>query len=478
MSRKNINDKELYYNPLENQYYIFNDSDKIKCGVYGVPLPKFLPNQTGFKRDSSPVKHKFNLDTNMYRPVTSNFDGYFAFPRPLDKMFINTNLYKNNTTIKEKQVSNKLDDIKSYDNMTKLKDLIYQKYSNVLPKNLNISNKRDIPFLNNKIFHGKLNSLDKRIVISNLEEKIKSNVEDRKNYSLNSIKENKALNCNIKKIKADNKFKLFNITLKEPLEVFKNKFIKVSEQMKNDGHANKQLYLDKFRDKSKDNLVSKEDKLFNYTFSDFMHKKYNKEKLILSKLNMIKISDLKGAFKPINEDNSNNKYNISNSNLLDSKKRPNEDRQNKPNEKIKNELELPGFSLINQESIEINESTESDNFKRLMNKTYSEAGKIESNFSSKADLFVNTFYYEKDKNLMRGIKKNIKKEEGIAHKKFNVKLPPEGELFKRDEQVLKISNPIAYSLNKNREELDLKYLKRKLDASKLKSKNLYGQTSS
>jgi hypothetical protein len=158
---------------------------------------------------------------------------------------------------------------------------------------------------------------------------------------------------------------------------------------------------------------------------------------------------------------------------LESKRKFNDEvKQNKAIEKNKNEDQF--LKILNQDSVELNESTDSENFIRLMNKTYSESGNFTNNFSSKADYFINTFYYAKDKNLMKGNKKITIKEEGIAQKKLSVKLPFEGDLFKKDEKVLKLSNPIAYNLTKRQEELDLKYLKRKLDASNLKSKNLYG----
>lgn len=269
--------KELYYDLNKNQYYIFNENEKIKCGVYGVPLPTFKLDSTGFKKEKTQVKEKLNyitenFDKTLYRPTTKCFDGYFAFPRPLEKMFNNTNFYDKSSLSNQDKSKQQINENSQYpESIMKMRSLIKARYKNVVPSNYYIKEKREIiPFLDNRIFKSELNKIDKAKVIKLLANKVEENNSRVQGISLEERFENNALKKNIDKIKHDGKFKLFNVRLKEPLKFLKTRFEEVDKFMKSDDSKRKTQYIEEFQKKPNNKLIKQSEDLFSHTYSDFI----------------------------------------------------------------------------------------------------------------------------------------------------------------------------------------------------------------
>ena len=108
-----------------------------------------------------------------------------------------------------------------------------------------------------------------------------------------------------------------------------------------------------------------------------------------------------------------------------------------------------------------------------MSKTYSNLGEITTDINIIANKNLKTGLFEKDSLLIKGYKDRVIKEEGIIQKPKMFKIKTEKDMYYKNKELLIQANPIAYELNKENERMDLKYLKRKLEASKLKNENLY-----
>lgn len=119
------------------------------------------------------------------------------------------------------------------------------------------------------------------------------------------------------------------------------------------------------------------------------------------------------------------------------------------------------------------ESNDSENFNKLMSKTYSELGDINKDIDLISNKKLKNKLFNKDRRLLKGFQPKEIKEQGLIYKNMNFKMISEGELYFKNKELLKTANPIAYKLNLNHEAMDLKYLKRKLDASKVKTINFY-----
>lgn len=124
-------------------------------------------------------------------------------------------------------------------------------------------------------------------------------------------------------------------------------------------------------------------------------------------------------------------------------------------------------------SIISNNSNVSENFNKLMSKTYADLGELNTNINTKASSKIQIFYYDKDKKFLTGFKSEAPKEKGLIYKNINTKIKSETELTIKDKKLFTITNPIAISMLKRQEDLDLKFLRRKLEAGKVKNKNLY-----
>ena len=249
---------ELYFDDIKNTYMVFNQREATKCGVYGVPFPEFKLDITGCKAQKQRVDLKFNPS---YRPINKCFDGYFAFPSPMEKMFYKEGYNKRPPLVQEANGEYYNVDI------SKMRQELKSKYTHVPIQNFDVKDNREISYLNNPIFKSALNIEDKEKVIKLMNDKIKENKSSKiQTYDMKF--ENKSLKKNITKIKSDNKFKLFNNTLNEPNSFYVKKYEKNIRWLRNDNSKNDTQYIKKFHNKPVKSVPSQE-KMFSYTFSDF-----------------------------------------------------------------------------------------------------------------------------------------------------------------------------------------------------------------
>ncbi len=73
--------------------------------------------------------------------------------------------------------------------------------------------------------------------------------------------------------------------------------------------------------------------------------------------------------------------------------------------------------------------------------------------------------------FLPGYKKEIIKEKGLVQKSSDLKLKSNGELFFENLELLKKTNPIAYEMQKKKEEYDFKQLKRQREQNRINAKN-------
>lgn len=265
--------KELYFNIDNGNNYLIDEQSQIKCNIYGMPVTKFHLDESGFKRDSSCfLENKYKTyDKTFYRPLKKFFDGYFQFPTPMERMFYNRQFFKDNTKIKTNPEDNK----KEYEfsnELTRLNNLVKGNYKNVPPVNQETPYQRSLPFLTHKVFKGEQNNLDKKIIIKKFLERIESNDKIRDKNKVQAIQENISLKDNIKKIKKDNKFTLFNQKIPEPSDKIKAKYKEIHEEIiSNKKQKEIKKYVDKYRNKSeiRKTVNNETTKLLTHTFSDF-----------------------------------------------------------------------------------------------------------------------------------------------------------------------------------------------------------------
>ena len=121
-------------------------------------------------------------------------------------------------------------------------------------------------------------------------------------------------------------------------------------------------------------------------------------------------------------------------------------------------------------------SNDSDNFIKLMSKTYSDLDEVfNANYLVNSKLANHNF--NKDKKQIKGFKFQPIKEMGLVYKNLTNNVKTEKDLYLKNKKLLQKSNPIAVELEKKYEELDFKYLKKKVEGSKVKTINLYSPSS-
>ena len=75
--------------------------------------------------------------------------------------------------------------------------------------------------------------------------------------------------------------------------------------------------------------------------------------------------------------------------------------------------------------------------------------------------------YEDKKHLIK-LKLPKPKEKGLIYHTNNVELQGEGQLYIKNKDLLKKVNPVAYKIEKNKEIMDIMFLKKKLEKMSIK----------
>ena len=80
--------------------------------------------------------------------------------------------------------------------------------------------------------------------------------------------------------------------------------------------------------------------------------------------------------------------------------------------------------------------------------------------------------FEKEQKLLEGFKNKEKRKPYFLQKTNKPKFKSNGELYDRNMDILRKTNPIAFKIQKQKEDFDLKQLKKKVDMYKINSNNV------
>ena len=438
--------KEIYKNPMKNSLEFIGypkgkqEGKDYNCNIYGDKQTEFRMNKSGFNYPNKKSENPVNLDFDktVYRPLTSKFDGYAMFPKPLTKPFNNNtkmtaklkeemsnmikgcfnkvipynmkiNREKNYYNVPVQMTSNnnantnKIHNTNNFNNNSTLKTNSNQtNIFNPHQNNHNIPNKPTTANNNNqhttnKKFSKTYSNFNNNILQKKLQERIQSesdnrslkNIKDRQNKikSMNKVL-NKLINF------SQNPYTLFDSNLLEPSKDVKMKYKEVQES------------------------ISKYKRPLSYYYPGVQSRQ--KMKLLEQRLT------------EENMKNINEMYNYSNKNLKDSIDSMHYEKQV---EKLSE-----GFSVTSGE-------------------TYY------SHRVSSAK--VKNLYCDREKKLLKGFKIEELKEQPIIHKGSKM-IKTEIELFLRNKALLEITNPIACKVKKDREELVMKFLRIKKEKNVVK----------
>jgi hypothetical protein len=257
----NVYKKELYYDMDKNMFKLIDIDNKLseKCGIYSEVVPKFKNYITGFQSNRKEINSEINLKAkDMYRPITTFYNGYFPFPRPKENIFNNLTIdkVKDNSKDKLSNLNNCKSNLKRNLKSAYTTTNFYKKYND----NLSVFNK--------KVHENNMLKNDEKY----LQEYYKKHYNNKKNIYLDieAANECRSISNCIKKL---NFFSKQNKNLKSPSQNEINKF----ENTKNYVGAKVKMndYLDLFKEKNK-TASPIENKIFNHTFSDFKKNTINK----------------------------------------------------------------------------------------------------------------------------------------------------------------------------------------------------------
>lgn len=425
-------DKEIYHNQITDKHYLIEPGSTKECSLYGNIKTTFKENISGFsvKRPDVDLKDHLRFDnTYNYKPITRKFEGYFQLPKPLDKMFCNLT-YNNQDKLSKKHLQI-FEDAKQ-----KIKKSLKTYFPHVPPKNYNFNYNSRLDYLNqpyldttNTISRKKV----KQDIRSKIEEEMKSIERDNK-----AKKRIMSLDRTLTKFEMDRTNKLFNVKLKQTLPSIINKI------------------------KRKDNLVpTKLEKSINPIYTSEISDRIN-ERLTSTQNFTYRKSD-STSFKPdykitsVAGEPSEDQFNITNYSFTDLFK-----------SKFK---QTDGFDLLNQlkknDIDELNESNDSENYKKMLCKTSREIGY--KNVENLVPGESNIIKANRDKQLLLGFKTQPLKEKGLDFaSKTGYDFSIDQKLYFNNLDLLKRVNPIAYNIEKNKEKMDLMFLKKRQDLKNIK----------
>lgn len=390
-----VNKKELYYDMNSNMYKLIDIEQNMteKCGIYSDIIPKFKNYVTGFvsKREDTNFAYDSKI-SQMYRPTTCFYNGYFPFPRPKE------NIFKNITT---ENIKDKCQD-KELNLANGKKNLKRSLKSAFTTTNFNKKVNDNLSIFSKTVYENKLHKEDGKYLKEYYNKHLKA--KKQKLFDLEIANECRSIEKCLNKLKFSNKK---DLNLKSPSKKIISKVQINQKYLKSD--VNMKDYINLFHENEK-SPSPKEIKMFNHTFTDF-----KKKNIALNEI----------CTKSINN----------------------------------SELDL---------------SNDSKNYNSDMNKTYKDFG--HSKFSDK--LVTNELHMlnkDKSEKYLKGYKDIPEKEKGIVNIKKNFHIKKETDYYISNKQLLMKTNPIAFKVFKTKEDLDLKYLKRKLEDQKVKSYNLFGK---
>ena len=460
---KNLLYKKLYRDD-DTGKLILTDSNnhKYETDIFGRKITLFLPHISGVKSGYERAQLKYNSTSPSYEngiihlkksmnylPTVNRFDGYNYYRAPISAPFTNTPQHEINQKTKMKILSQ----IKKYykDENTKLKTDNKPKFGlSYLTKDLNEYDIREEDLKNI------LKLIDENMEEIKQKYKIKLNVmhKDPIYISLNQFKK-RILSFKKNEVKFDAPPE----SIKKKYEIFKN-ILKINIKKKRLNSMDQNAYIEKYLMKKKNLSFNENDISKNY-----FHEGPDRLNIMLKSNDFALGNSIKMEFGGGASKEEKKHENLSGEEGCDISTLPKISRNSltKNNTKLsidtaetlphnnksncelkiideKNEDELSFLSL---KSVKKNNNIKKPKIKFLQN--------IESNC-------------EKEKKLLEGHFETPKEEIQISKPSHNIKntIKNNGELYLRDMELLKLTNPIKYELIQKKNDYDLKMLMKKL----------------
>ena len=472
----------ICFNPETGKLVLSDNYDNhYLCDLFGRIKKKFLPNVTGqasfqqrkeFFANKNLKTEEYNMpktsnnfflnEKNLieYYPQTRRFEGYFNYPRPLEKPFCNIPDY----VMKDKTKKELIQHLEKYFTQEKNKKILDNKISNI---------DSELSYLT-----GDLNEFDCLKVDS---EKLLKLIKQ----TLDSIKEEYALKMNmfnkIPMVKALNQFTKYiqenkesiiinNRKLKKPNLSIKKKYDIIHKTITNFG-----LRKDNFKNKHFLNINT----TYNNNFNNY---KKRKNLTLDSHNNKYKKTWKKNLF--INDFTIGRKINM-NFGFFSYEEELKKKQDQKNIDLTKENLTIKNTNINNNKETEATKETEQslyvktlddkikDNNLSFISKMNDKENNYQKNHKKKIKhikyIMNRTF---KENELLKGFKIEERKGPILLIKNIKPKLKTNGELFDEDMKLLRKTNPIAFHLQEKKDEFDLKQLAKKLNMLKINETNV------
>ena len=427
--------KNICYNQDTDTFrFISNNNISYSCNIFGQKLPRFKKNYSGFINGQQRQKlPSFNESkqtddscekSNDYYPTVRRFEGYTHFPRPICPPFTNIP----NFILKEKLKK-------------ELRDIIKHNF-------LDEKNKKDVTTKNQNKGLSYLTSDICGYIKNNNNENCYNN-----NFLIELI------DNTIEQYKTKTELDLQDLYLKYPLIralIYVKKYISINKDTNEINGRKleppKPRIINEYKTIRKQLIVNKNKNQKSLSFMSMLnHRSVDniKNNSITPASNVLLRSTLKNNFLSKitipNFKNSNSKFSNFNSSV-NSMDNINYISKRKINSSIYDDLEtnesndVINISLISK----INEKDKKCLLKSKI-KTYETLRK----------------FTEKEKKFLKGFQKEVVKSKGTFLKvpevhKFKIS---EVDIYKRENDIMKISNPEAFETMKKKEEIDMKRLK-------------------
>ncbi len=470
MNKKDYH-KQICYDYDTNSYTMFNgEKSDYRCDFFGRHFPKFDPDISGSlsgkqRKKLTPLSIDYSNIPKLknysdYFPITRKFEGYGQFPHPLSVPFSNIPTWE----VKPRNRAGLINQLQKFSSS--------DEYLKIMNKS---NDNKGLSYLTRDLTEFDTVKNDGLILIDTINKTFDEYKEQYKNQ-LNTFDKLPAVKAlkNFKKVLEENSEK--NIVngkeLKNYGEDIKKQYDAVYSCIKSSkGIKNEKIMLPKIKENVNTNVRYENKKNENYINDMFksndctLGKKMNKPFGIFSyeeeKINLeLKKKEEKEEKRKLEEE----------------KKKLEEEEQKKLEQEKNNENQkLNDVTLDTKESLDLNEKikeeTLDDKIKKGDLSFVSYQSENEKKYENDNKSNVKSFnkiekLLDKEKRFLKGYQINHKIENEFP--KFNwPKLITNGDLYENDIKNLEKVNPIAFQLEKEKMELDLKQLKRKRHQNKL-----------
>ena len=496
ISNVDNNTYKCLYRDTDTGKIILTDynNNEHRTDIFGRRLKSFLPNisgmLSGINRSNISIKmnasnsmndigeNKNNLNSKKnknlyhnYTPGIQKIDGYNFIPKPISIPF-----YNEDKSLLPDKVKNKLNhNLKRY----------YSEKNEKIQKNNNFR----ISYFNKDLNNNQMKEKDENRIISLINKSLEELKEENK-IRLNSVEKNPqyiALNSFKNTIEDNNKksiylnFKETPIEIKDKYNILQNVIrnrINELKKKQNSVEKKEKEYLNKFIKNNK-----------SKTLFDIQKKKYDLQNLIIGPDNLNNIFQSKdfSLGRTIKMDfGEKGKDDIKENNINKTEENKNEVAQNIKIDnilpKIAKRINSGNKSNVYQETdtAETNTYLNRNSSELVLgrNKSYDQLSII-SKENEKNEIknkqknnFVSLKYIqsnaEMEKELLKGIKKEQPKEEINQRQRLTTKvvLKTEGQLYRENIELLKLTNKKQFEIQKKKDDYDLLLLKKKLGNKK------------